>query len=120
MNDYDCSPSRVQQPTHNTLSSVLSVNSFNHKSSDSIKIEYQNDIKIIPRVTQFPKFLNLVLHRFEELSYILKSSQGKDPKEMLKFTYEDQEKDIISISNDIDLEEAIDQAKPGKTLKIYI
>ena len=77
------------------------------KSSDSIKIEYKNDIKISPHVTEFSKILNLVLHRFEELSQDIKA-WGGDPREILKFTYEDQEKDVITISNDTDLEEALD------------
>ena len=79
------------------------------RRSDQIKIEYRNEIKKIARVTDYAKFLNLVLQRFDELA-------GRP----LKFTYVDADRDVISISNDCDLEEALDQVPLGQTLKIFI
>ncbi len=53
--------------------------------------------------------MNLIIQRFDDLK----------SDDILKFTYADQDNDVISISCDSDLEEALDQAG-STTLTIYI
>jgi hypothetical protein len=72
-------------------------------------------VKTIPKVVQFNKLVNIVLQRYPELEQVVRNYQE------LKFTYEDLERDVITISNDEDLIEAFDQTQhPGQTLKIYV
>lgn len=77
--------------------------------SDSIKVEYRGEMKKIHKVLDFRKFVGLAVQRFDGLS----------SEDTLKFTYIDQEKDVISISCDSDLEEALDQAS-GMSLVVTI
>ena len=81
---------------------------------EQIKIEYKNEIKKIAKVTEYSKFVNLVLQRFDQLE-----SQKGDVSN-LKFTFVDQDQDVITISCNSDLAEAFEQVPPGQTLKVYI
>jgi hypothetical protein len=84
-----------------------------------MKAEFKGEAKIIPKVNEFHKLANLVAQRFDELGLAVRYS-GDKIEELVKFTYNDSDSDVISISTDADLEEALDQVPYGQTLKILI
>ena len=98
----------MNDPVHSEAPDQIISRSLN-PLSNSIKVEFQGEMKKIHRVHEFRKFFNLAVQRFDGLS----------SDDTLKFTYVDQDKDVISISCDSDLEEALDQAS-GMSLVVTI
>ncbi len=84
-----------------------SSNASSSRKQDKIKIEYMGDPKIVSKVTDYKKFINLVMQRYDEIGLAVKIS-GEKIDDLVKFTYNDRDMDVISISNDADLEEAFD------------
>ena len=48
------------------------------------------------------------MQRFEEIGIAVHSLQNADIDELFRFTYNDTDQDVISISTDADLQEAIE------------
>lgn len=77
-----------------------------------VKLSYKGEIRKVDRIKTFTELVELALEKFPQL-----------PKESalnLKFNYRDSDSDLISISCENDLIEALDEFISDKTLKIII
>ena len=102
--DNQPNPSQVESVfmmNNSTLYNQMPISS-SYRRTDNMKLDFQGEAKVIPKVSEYHKLANLVMQRFDDIGLAARHS-GEKIDDLVKFTYIDFEKDVISISTDIDL-----------------